>query len=277
MSTPETKRKTFLLSKWLWLCVLLTVLVCTVGLRMLSDGQTDAPEAAEQTPAPTAVPAPTPRPTFPPEPSPEPPPMLPAVDVDSWQLRLVDFDHPLGKKFKPESLTKVGNGERMDSRVAPYIKELIADAKADGYTVWVCSGFRSYKTQYTIYWDHIYRYKMQGMTEEEAHAATRLEVNYPGCSEHQSGLCADILEYKDQPMEPYIGGSGLMLWLEEHCAEYGFVVRYPDGKTDITGVEYEPWHLRYVGKKAAAYMMANDLCLEEFLALYPDNSRPPTK
>ena len=69
-------------------------------------------------------------------------------------------------------------------------------------------------------------------------------------------------------MEAYIGGSGLMLWLEENCADYGFVIRYPDGKTDITGISYEPWHLRYVGGEVAQYMMENDLCLEEFLALY---------
>ena len=165
-------------------------------------------------------------------------------------------------------LVIAGDGQQMDGRVAEAIEELIEAAKADGNTVYVCSGYRDYDTQYTIYWNHIYKYQDQGMTFEEADAATRLEVNYPGCSEHQSGLAADILESVDQPMEPYIGGSGLMLWLEEHCAEYGFVVRYPDGKTPITGVEYEPWHLRYVGQTAAEYMMENGLCLEEFLELY---------
>ena len=134
--------------------------------------------------------------------------------------------------------------------------------------MYFCSGYRDYDTQYTIYWNHINQYMAQGMTEEEAHAKTRLAVNYPGASEHQSGLCADILESASQEMEPWIGGSGLMLWLEQHCAEYGFVVRYPKDKTDITGVEYEPWHLRYVGVDAATYMMEKGLCLEEFLALY---------
>ena len=201
--------------------------------------------------------------------TPVPTPDLPPVDLSSWMLRLIDYDHPLGEDFVPESLTDVGDGQQMDSRVAPMFLKLVEDAKAAGYTVYVCSGYRDYATQSVIYFDnHVNVYMAQGMSEEEANAKARLAVNYPGSSEHQSGLCVDVLESSSQDMEPYIGGSGLMLWLEQHCAEYGFVVRYPDGKTSITGVEYEPWHLRYVGDQAAGYMMANGLCLEEFLALY---------
>lgn len=210
----------------------------------------------DSTPTETPVPTPTPEPT----------PAPPEVDLNSWELRLVRADNPLPADFVPD-LTEIERNEMFDSRAVMHLKQLIADARDAGYTVYVCSGYRAYDTQSWIYWNHVDKYMADGMTQEEAEAATRIAVNYPGGSEHQLGLAADILEYENQDMEPYIGGSGLMLWLEQHCADYGFIVRYPDGKTDITGVEYEPWHLRYVGI-CARYIMDNNLCLEEFLALY---------
>lgn len=241
------------------LACVVVVLLLLVRLVSPGDAQTAAKEQAAATAVPTAIPTASPVPT----------PVLPNVDLASWELRLIDFDHPLGETFVPESLTDVGDGQQMDSRVAPMFQRLTADARAAGFGVYVCSGYRDYATQHIIYFDnHVDVYMAQGMTEEEANAKARLAVNYPGTSEHQSGLCVDVLEYAGQDMEPYIGGSGLMLWLEQHCAEYGFVIRYPNGKTDITGVEYEPWHLRYVGDEAARYIMEHGLCLEEFLDLY---------
>lgn len=200
------------------------------------------------------------------EPTPEPAPELPEVDLDSWELRLVRADSPLPEDFVPD-LAEIERGEMFDSRAVMHLQRLIADAREAGYTVYVCSGYRAYETQSWIWWNHVDGYMAAGMTQEEAEAVTKLAVNYPGGSEHQLGLAADILEDENQDMEPYIGGSGLMLWLEQHCADYGFIIRYPDGKTDITGVEYEPWHLRYVGS-CARYIMENELCFEEFLALY---------
>ena len=191
------------------------------------------------------------------------------MDVNSWELRLIREEKPLGEDFVPESLTEIENGQKVDSRIAEPLKDLFGAARAAGYSVYFCSGYRDYATQHLIYFDnHVNIYMAQGMTEAEANAKAKLAVNYPGASEHQSGLCADVLESPDQDMEPYIGGSGLMLWLEEHCAKYGFVIRYPADKTDVTGVEYEPWHLRYVGTTAAEYIMEHHMCLEEFLAMY---------
>lgn len=193
---------------------------------------------------------------------------LPEVDLDAWYLQLVNIDNLLDSEFAPPELTEMADDQSFDSRAAAHLEALMQAAKDAGYTVYFCSGYRDYYTQSGIYWTHVDDFVAAGMGEEEAHATTRLSVNYPGASEHQLGLAADILEYQDQPMESYIGGSGLMLWLEENCADYGFVIRYPEGKTGITGISYEPWHLRYVGGEAARYMMENDLCLEEFLALY---------
>ena len=222
--------------------------------------ETYVQEAEAMPSEPSAIPASTPEPT--PVPTPEPP----DVDVNSWELRLVRIDNQLPNDFVPE-LMEIEDGQYFDARAGMHLLKLLEDARAAGYTTFCCSGFRSYDTQYMLYWNHVEAFQAEGMTLEEAEAATRLAVNYPGASEHQLGLAADILEYQGQDMEPYIGGSGLMLWLEEHCADYGFVIRYPDGKTDITGIEYEPWHLRFVGA-CAWYLMENDLCLEEFLAMY---------
>lgn len=206
----------------------------------------------------TAEPAATPEPTATPLP----------FDPDSWELMLANANNLLPEDFAPEELTEIADGQSVDSRIAEPIRALIADAKAAGYTdLYFCSGYRDYDTQYAIYWNHIWDYMNAGYTQEEADAMTRLAVNPPGASEHQLGTTADILEYYDQDMQPYIGGSGLMLWLEEHCTEYGFIIRYPEDKTAITGVEYEPWHLRYVGVEAAEYITENGLCLEEFLDL----------
>ncbi len=267
MSAPATRtrrrkrrRHSTAGSRLLTLLGALAGIVAALALVIRLAGQKEEIAAAVETPVPVST-------AIPPA-SPTPVPGLPAVDVSSWELRLVDISHPLGEQFEPPALTYIGDNESVDSRVAHDLNLLIGDAKQAGFTVYVCSGYRDYSTQYSIYWEHIDRYEAQGMTREEADAATLLEVQYPGCSEHQSGLCVDLLESQDQPMEPEIGGSGLMLWLEQNCADYGFVVRYPDGKTDITGIEYEPWHLRYVGHEAAKYMMEQDLCLEEFLAKY---------
>lgn len=236
------------------------VVVCTANVRLTDKPVASAPVAevpdAALTPAPAEA-----------TPSPEPTPSLPDIDLDSWNMRLVRYEYPLETGFAPE-LTVVEGEQSFDSRASKNLAALIVNARDAGYGVYVCSLYRSYDTQYEIYWNHVYRYENEGMTLEEAEAATRLAVNYPGASEHQLGLAADLLEFEGQDMEPYIGGSGLMLWMEEHCAEYGFIIRYPDGKTDITGVEYEPWHLRYVGTEAATYIMEHNLCLEEFLALY---------
>ena len=192
---------------------------------------------------------------------------LPDVDLDAWYLKLANFEKPLGADFVPP-VVEIEEEQEFDVRAAEHLKEMMQDARAAGYNVFLCSGYRSYEIQHALYWRHVDEFILEGMTEEQAHATTKLSVNYPGSSEHQLGLSVDILEYDGQPMLPEIGGSGLMLWLEEHCADYGFIVRYPADKTHITSISYEPWHLRYVGAEAAAYIMEKGICLEEFLALY---------
>ena len=87
----------------------------------------------------------------------------------------------------------------------------------------------------------------------------------PGASEHETGLAFDVLTEAHPFANKWFGTFDDGIWLREHCAEYGFILRYPEDKTHITGVEYEPWHFRYVGRKAAEYIMREGLCLEEFI------------
>ena len=102
----------------------------------------------------------------------------------------------------------------------------------------------------------------------EAETEARKVVAYPGTSDHQLGLSADIMNDSQTAMNAEEAAQlPLIQWLNEHCAEYGFIPRYPEDKREITGW-FEPWHFRYVGQECAQYMMENNLCLEEFIALF---------
>ncbi|MBQ4465668.1 MAG: D-alanyl-D-alanine carboxypeptidase family protein [Oscillospiraceae bacterium] len=120
----------------------------------------------------------------------------------------------------------------------------------------VVSGYRSQELQQQLY--------DQDLAETGLEYSDR--VAKPGFSEHQTGLGIDLDLYGDAEYD----GTGIYAWIDEHCADYGIVLRYPDGKQDITDIKYEPWHYRYVGKPHAAYMMQSDLVLEEYLQLLKD-------
>lgn len=267
---------------------------------LLTDGS-DVPvaPAAEETP-PAVLPA-DPQPESEPapviptvEPVPEPTPLpdtpegraaargLPAppdIDINSWEFLLVNADNPLPEDYQPEQFGYLNptidgfdvqtrynpDREPVDFRIAQKLLDFSVDAEKAGLSVYLTSGFRSYQFQA----DNFRRVNINnGITDgkdKDGHYITMP----PGCSEHQSGLCCDIVdkwygtlrsaEQKDKPLQ---------IWLREHCQDYGFILRFPEGKEDITGVMYESWHFRYVGKDAAKYIMENGLCLEEFIALY---------
>ena len=115
-------------------------------------------------------------------------------------------------------------------------------------------------------------YINQGNSYMDAYYLTAQAVTIPGASEHEIGLALDIVSDKYSGLNEGFGASDAGIWLEKHCTEYGFVIRYPLGKESITGIEFEPWHFRYVGKKAAKVMKEQNLCLEEFTELIMENS-----
>jgi D-alanyl-D-alanine carboxypeptidase len=106
-----------------------------------------------------------------------------------------------------------------------------------------------------------------GMTEEEAREETARNVAVPGSSEHEAGLAVDIVYAGRQILDEEQENNDTQQWLMEHCWEYGFILRYPYDKQEITGITYEPWHYRYVGFEAAEEIMSKEICLEEYLGV----------
>ena len=199
-----------------------------------------------------------PAPSMEPVPTEDPWP-YPHIDPASWELVLVNADHSIGD-YVPELSTLEG-GHNFDSRAVKYLQNFIDAARSEGLSVVLSSAYRSYTEQEYLFNRKVTQY---GGDEERAAAV----VSRPGTSEHQTGLCADITDKFYELKTESLENTALFQWMLEHCAEYGFILRYPKGREDVTGIIYEPWHFRYVGKESAAYIMENDLTLEEFLALY---------
>ena len=208
-------------------------------------------------PSMSVAPKPTPTPAATPKPD-----TLPNINIDSWQYVLASATSPIGD-YAPPELVVVENAQQFDSRAAASLKNFIAAARAEGLTVCLSSAYRDYYTQ-----QYLYNRKVEQLGGDKE-AAARI-VLPAGTSEHQLGLCADITDQFYEVKNEALENTAMFQWMQEHCAEYGFVVRYPKDKQDITGVMYEPWHFRYVGEEAATYMVEHGLCLEEFLALYSE-------
>ena len=187
-----------------------------------------------------------------------------------WNLTLVNFEHPLDEKFKPTELTEVDNGYIADKRIADATKKMIADARAkDNVRIIALSAYRDYDYQMELYENKVIRLQQEkGYSVDKAREEAKTVVAYPGTSEHQLGLALDLVDARYVKLNESQEDTAAYKWLYEHCHEYGFIVRYPNGKTDITGIIYEPWHFRYVGVEAATFIMENNLTLEEYLLDY---------
>lgn len=189
-----------------------------------------------------------------------------AKEKQEWYLRLANVDHPLPEDFTVET-QEVQNGYKLDSRIAAQAKEMIEAARQDGVELLVCSAYRSIEKQTNLFNKMKQDYLAQGYSEEQAYAKTATAIAIPGTSEHQSGLAADIVTPSHQTLDPAFAETAAGQWLVEHAHEYGFVLRYPEEKQDITKIIYESWHFRFVGKTHAKLMKEQNLCLEEYLEL----------
>ncbi len=191
----------------------------------------------------------------------------PEIDKTVWNLLLVNPTHGVPDDLEP-ILAPVQGKYQMDERVAPYMREMIADAKKDGINLWVLSTYRTYEYQQGLFDTNVKQLQNQGLTEKEAVAETATSIAVPGTSEHQTGLAADIMcaEWTGGITDDFAKTDAYQ-WLYTHCAEYGFIERYPKGSTEITGIIYEPWHYRYVGKEHAKIIMEKNITLEEYLGV----------
>ncbi len=186
----------------------------------------------------------------------------PGIEIgedESWKLILVNADHPLPEDFRV-SLKALRNGHHVDERIYPELQEMFDDARAEGIYPLINESFRTAERQQEIMDKYIARYESNGMSRAEAEAKARTVVALPGTSEHQLGLALDIIAEKDAD------SAATWKWLKENAWRYGFILRYPADKEEITGILYEPWHFRYVGKEAAKEITEAGVCLEEYLA-----------
>ena len=257
----DKKRQSILL---LILSVLLLVVISTrVSPKQpgsINDPKTTEPNLEAVEPTPEATPPQD-------EPEPQKPirEILPELSLSDWNLKLVNNTYILAKDFAPD-VSKIQDEQYFDSRAVEYLNAMLVAAEEAGYTVCVRTAYRPYSTQAYLFNGRASQIQWgTTMTLMEAEMEARKIVAYPGTSEHQLGLCVDLMDSPDSSMTVETAEElPVIQWLQEHCAEYGFILRYPKEKQERTGW-YEPWHFRYVGESAARYIMENDLCLEEFV------------
>ena len=176
---------------------------------------------------------------------------------DDWRLVLVNGDRALPKGFATSLLT-LSNGEQVDERIYPDLQRMFDDARAAGLSPFVRAGYRSTEDQERIMENRVDALLREGWPEKAARKEARRTVARPGHSEHELGLAVDINSHTSDEWQLYA-------WLAEHAWQYGFILRYPQGAEEITGIDYEPWHYRYVGADAARAIRATDCTLEEYL------------
>lgn len=180
--------------------------------------------------------------------------------LDDWQIRLVNRDNPLPDDFTVE-LENLDASRKFDKRAIEPLKQMICDMRDQGIkNIWAQSTYRSIEYQKGLYEKSINKYLKQGKSQEEAQKLTDEYINKPGTSEHHLGLAVDFNNV-DEGFE----NTKAYKWLLENASDYGFILRYPKEKEDITGIEYEPWHWRYVGPEHAKKMKEQNLCLEEYV------------
>ena len=182
-----------------------------------------------------------------------------------WYLKLVNRYNFLDYYFLPY-LAPIGWDHYFDARAYRSLLDMLDSARAEGLSPIVASSFRSVSRQTTLFRNQVQRHLDRGYSEEDAFEQARRVVAYPGTSEHNLGLAVDIVALSYQNLTANQANTPEGIWLAENSYRYGFVLRYPYHKQDITNIIFEPWHFRYVGRYAAAEMFYRDLVLEEYVS-----------
>lgn len=182
-----------------------------------------------------------------------------SADEEAWCLILVNQEHFVPDDYKVE-LVELSNGQCVDRRIYPALQEMFDAARSEGVYPVVASGYRTAKKQQSLMDEKIAAYVAEGYTQQEAQEKAEIWVAKVGTSEHQLGICVDI-----NADGVHSTGEQVYKWLDKNGYRFGFIKRYPEDKTEITGIINEPWHYRYVGKRAAAEIYRSGVCLEEYL------------
>lgn len=181
-----------------------------------------------------------------------------------WNLVLVNYEHPMKEGYVPE-LKELEPGYSVDSRIADEARQMLADAKEAGLHIIMCSAYRSVERQKTLFDECMREYIKSGMGHWDAYQETILKIAEPGKSEHALGLALDLISNQYTELDKRQETTKEAKWLAENCHKYGFILRYPPEKTEITGIIYEPWHYRYVGEEHAKKIHELGVTLEEYL------------
>ena len=202
--------------------------------------------------------------------------VTPLASPADWNLVLVNRENQLAEEI-PMEFYLTESGYQIDSRIQEPYSQLMEAGKAAGMDLTMVSGYRSIEQQQANYDVNYQNFLASGLSEEEARTKTEEYIALPHASEHTTGLAVDITSTALANQE---GNSGLLpdlenypegLWLKENAPKFGFILRYPKEKEAITGINFEPWHFRYVGIENAMYMTENNLTLEEYIAILKNN------
>ncbi len=184
-----------------------------------------------------------------------------AENSGDWKLILVNSNNAIPKDYKIE-LTQLSNGICVDSRIYPDLQNMFDDAREQGVYPVVSEGYRTNEEQQSIMNDKISCFIDEGYSKNEAIKLAEDWVAVPGTSEHELGIALDINADTSVSSDEEV-----YEWLADNAYRYGFILRYPHGKEHITGIDYEPWHYRYVGTETASEIYSRQITLEEYLGV----------
>lgn len=185
--------------------------------------------------------------------------------AQDWRLTLVNPWTTVPDQYQIV-IKQLQNGHAVDERCYPDLQQMMDDCRYAGLEPLICSSYRSWEAQEQLFSSQVNGYIEQGYSQQEAREEAAKIVAVPGTSEHQLGLAVDIVDVNNQNLNDSQENTEVQRWLMQNSWRYGFVLRYPSNKSHITGIVYEPWHYRYVGKETAKIIYEQKICLEEYLA-----------
>ena len=187
-------------------------------------------------------------------------------EAEDWQILLVNPWNEMPEDYEV-TLKALSDGNKVDERAYDDLTAMLEACREAGLRPKICSSYRTMSKQTYLYNNKITRLRNAGYSRKAAEAEAGRWVARPGTSEHQLGLAVDIVSQSYQALTKKQEQTKEQKWLMEHCWEYGFILRYPNDKSEITGIGYEPWHYRYVGRDVALDIRDSGLCMEEYLLL----------
>ncbi len=183
---------------------------------------------------------------------------------DEWNLVLVNPWNPIPDNYDI-SLAALPNGHFIDQRCYSALMEMLDDCRSVGLSPLICSSYRTQEKQESLFSERMDELTAEGYSQKEARKKAATSVALPGTSEHQIGLSVDLVDSSYQYLNSSQENTAVQQWLMENSWKYGFILRYPSEKSSLTGIIYEPWHYRYVGREAAKEIYDRGICLEEYL------------